>query len=224
MPLNFNIDRGILTDVLVATGKYPALGPPYQHDGLYKLHGQLTVLDERGERWGAFLVTIIFPENYPYALPLLFEDQGRIRQEPDWHVNGDGSLCIGPEVSELLKYNGKADLADWLDRSAVPYLANHLHRERTGTYVNGEYAHGPAGIWQFYLDWWQCTPKEVLRRLEILSGKKAPVKSEPCICGSQLSWRHCHHGEVAFPGVSKQAFAKDLSEITNLPYNPESMP
>lgn len=211
--VNFNVDRSILTDVLVAHGKHPGLGPPFIQSGLTRLHGQLEVFDGQGIRWGGFTVSILFPSGYPHAPPILFEDQGRIKREADWHVNNDGSLCLGPEVSELRKYMGRAHLLDWLDRSAIPFLTNHLYKERTGGYLNGEYSHGVQGIWEYYLNEWMCAPAEVRRRLEFLSGAKVPSGKERCYCGSGLTWRSCHGIRSEYEGVPNELFALDLRRL-----------
>ncbi|MCB9179570.1 MAG: SEC-C domain-containing protein [Flavobacteriales bacterium] len=159
------------------------------------------------------MITVHFPSDYPHVPPLLFEDQGRIKREGDWHVNNDGSLCLGPEVSELRKYMGRAHLLDWLDRSALPFLANHLYRERTGDYLNGEFSHGVEGIWEYYMDEWKCSPGEVRRRLQFLSGVKKPGRQDQCHCGSGLPWRKCHWQSDMRDGTITQAYANDLNRL-----------
>ncbi|MBS1936977.1 MAG: hypothetical protein JSS84_04105 [Bacteroidetes bacterium] len=211
--MSFNVDRTILTDVLVAHSKYRGVGPPFRRSGRTWLQGQLEVVDDEGARWGGFLVTILFPLDYPDAPPALFEDQKRIKQEADWHVNNDGSLCLGPEVSELRKYMGRAHLLDWLDRSAMPFLANHLYKERTGRYLNGEYPHGVQGIWEYYLHEWKCSPAEVIRRLEYLSGARKPARQDPCPCGSGIPWSNNHGQGGVWHGVMKKAYGQDLDRL-----------
>lgn len=199
--------------MLVAHGKYRGLGPPYAITGRTRLHGHLDVFDEQGDRWGGFMVTVHFPADYPHVPPLLFEDQGRIKQEADWHVNNDRSLCLGPEVSELRKYMGRAHLLDWLDQSALPFLANHLYKERTGDYLNGEFSHGVQGIWEYYMVEWKCSPGEVRRRLEFLSGVKTPGRQDQCYCGNGLPWRKCHWQSAMLEGTMKQAYLNDLNRL-----------
>lgn len=211
--VSFRVDRSILTDVLVAHGKHRGLGLPYTISGQTRLHGHLDVFDKQGGRWGGFMVTVLFPSDYPQVPPLLFEDQGRIKRQADWHVNNDRSLCLGPEVRELRKYMGRAHLLDWLDRSAMPFLANHLYKERTGVYLNGEFSHGVEGIWEYYLDEWDCSPGEVLRRLAILCGVKTPARQDPCYCGSQLPWRRCHLQPDMLNGQLRKAYAVDLGHL-----------
>lgn len=203
-----------MTDVLVAHGKYRGLGPPYALSGRTRLQAWLEVSDGHGSRWGSFRVTILFPADYPHAPPLMFEDQGRIKPEADWHVNKNGSLCLGPEVSELRKYMGRAHLVDWLERSAMPFLANHLYKERTGNYLNGEFAHGVQGIWEYYLNEWNCSHEEVIRRLAYLSGEKTPTRQDPCYCGSQLPWKNCHLQRDMLNQPLIRAYAVDLSRLT----------
>jgi len=203
--VSFNVDRTILTDVLVAHGKYRGLGPPFKQAGRTWLHGQLEVVDDEGSRWGGFMITVLFPSDYPHVPPVLFEDQGRIKREADWHVNNDRSLCLGPEVSELRKYMGRAHLVHWLDRSAMPFLANHLYKERTGGYLNGEYSHGAQGLLEYYLNEWKCSSAEVIRRLEFLSAVEAPAQEGGGYCGSQLPWRSCHGQSGMYNLAMKQA-------------------
>ncbi len=211
--MNLWVDRILLTDVLTAHCKYPGLGLPYSHGGVVKLHAELEIVDTTGDLWGAFLVTITFPPAYPLVPPLLYEDQGRIKRVPDWHVNGNGSLCIGPEVSELVKYDRAAHLLDWLDRSAIPFLANHLHKERTGEYLNGELPHYSEGIWEYYTTAWSCSRGEVLRRLRIINGAVRVSRQEACYCGSQATWLSCHEPKLARVPELRAAYATDLRRL-----------
>lgn len=212
--MSFRVDRRILTEVLVAHGKYPGLGPPYPQGLVTKLHGRLDITTAEGDRWGSFLVTILFPYDYPQSLPKLFEDQGRIRRSPDWHVNPDRSLCLGPDVSELLKYNDGVCLIDWLNRSALPFLANHLHKERTGEYRNGELSHGAEGIWEYYMDRWKCERPEVLRKLRLLALGNSPDGHDPCHCGSGQPWLKCHWPSEALPARLRRAYLADLLTLS----------
>ncbi|QQR85909.1 MAG: SEC-C domain-containing protein [Flavobacteriales bacterium] len=199
--------------MLVAHRKYPGLGLPYTLGGIVKLHAELVIRDVLGERWGAFVVTIEFPLAYPQIPPRLYEDQGRIKRTPDWHVNGDDSLCIGPEVSELEKYDGAAHLQDWLDRSAIPFLANHLHKERTAEYKNGEFQHYTEGIWEYYAGEWNCSRAEVLRRLSLITGEVTVPRNELCYCGSDLPWAKCHGPRILKSTVLRRAYAADLNRL-----------
>lgn len=205
------VDQVVLTDVLSAHGKYKGLRYPQLEKGSWTVDAVVEIAGEDGERWGAFDVRVILPKSYPIGLPALFEVGGRIKQNASWHINGDGSCCTGPYAAEMSKYGGRAVLLDWLERSARPFLANHLYKERFGQYRSGEYSHGIPGIVEYYQELWPTDLPGIIRKLRQVVRLEHMSSSSLCFCGSDLRYANCHSTLDDFAGLPRSFYKKDLT-------------
>lgn len=204
------VDPVVLTDVLVAHGKYNGLRYPQWVKHQWMIDASIEIIGEQGEKWGAFDVRVVLPRSYPEGLPALYELNGRIKADADWHINEDGSCCIGPWAGEMRKYQGRITLIDWLDRSVVPFLANHLYKERFGHYRSGEYSHGVKGIMEYYQELWSFDLPEIIKRLRQVTGVDRPAAKEKCFCGSGERYVNCHMSRSDYDGVARTAYKQDL--------------
>lgn len=207
------VDPVVLTDVLVAHCRYNGLRYPYMEKHRWCVDATLDIVGADGARWGAFDVKLVLPREYPEGIPAVFEQRSRIKAEADWHINEDGSCCLGPWVGEMKKYSGRAVLMDWLDRSVVPFFANHLYKERHGHYRSGEYSHGFQGILEYYQEIWPGELEDIIKKLRQVTGAEHPNAKEKCFCGSGERYAACHAGQLEYDGISRASYKQDLAYL-----------
>lgn len=178
-----------------AIRKYPNLKIHQDSAGNSFLKGILDIPNDRNEIVGNFLVEVRICEKFPFRFPILYEIGGVIPNTADYHKYTDSSCCITVLADEILKCRNGIVVPLFIEKYAVPYFANFLHRKQIGKYKNGEFAHGLEGIIQFYRslmktdnqDLWIQFYKNTFRNLKIESGR-----NDPCFCGSGSKHKHCH--------------------------------
>lgn len=165
------------------------------NDGLSFLRGILDISNDNNEIVGHFLIEVRCSEKFPFRFPILFETGGEIPNGADWHKYNNGSCCITVLANEILICKNGIVVALFIEKYAIPYFANSIHKKQTEVYKNGEYAHGIKGVSQFYEslmktsdhDLWIQYFKNVFRGLKIESGR-----NNFCFCGSGDKFKHCH--------------------------------
>jgi hypothetical protein len=178
-----------------AIKKYPNLKIIQDKDRISYLKGILDIPNDLHEIVGHFLVEVRCSDKFPYRFPILFEIGGEIPNEPDWHKYKDASCCITIWPDEILKCKNGISVSLFIEKYAVPYFANYLHKKQTGEYKNGEYAHGVKGINQFYeslmktanRDLWIQYFKHTFKNLKI-----GCERNDNCFCGSGDKYKQCH--------------------------------
>ena len=178
-----------------AVKKYHNLKIIQSKDGVSFLRGILDIPNDNNEIVGHFLVEVCCSEKFPYRFPILFETGGEIPNEPDWHKYKDASCCITIWPYEILKCKNGICVSLFIEKHAVPYFANYLHKKQTGEYKNGEYAHGIKGTNQFYeslmktanRDLWIQYFKNTFQNLKV-----GCERNDICFCGSGDKYKQCH--------------------------------
>lgn len=184
---------------------YPQMGVmPLMESGL-TIRGEFAFTAERG---GAPAVTetydlhIEVPTGFPRDLPKVTETGGRIPRTGDYHVNGDGTLCLGSPLRLLMILSREPSLPGFAQSILVPYLyAVSLKLRSGGPMPFSELAHGSEGILQDYMSIFRLRkPTGVLRVLKALGMKKrrANKKLCPCDCGRRLGRCHFNTKVAAF--------------------------
>jgi hypothetical protein len=143
----------------------------------------------------SYNLKIVVPHIFPRALPKVFELDEKIKREPDYHVNEDGSLCLGSPV-RLLKYIAEQPTLQLFGQKLlVPYLYAISHHFRVGgKLLFGELAHGIPGILQDYSLIFQLqTLKQIKEALIYLGLRKRIANKKPCPCGCGLLLGKCKH-------------------------------
>jgi hypothetical protein len=153
--------------------------------GTYHLH-------EDGVPIEHFLVEIVLPDAYPNGLPAAREVGGRIPPVEDFHVNGDGTLCLGVPEDLWVRYAGRFDLGEYLRQHLRAYFVGVAHKLRGKPWPYGERAHGAAGLCEYYGE--VIGTKDSAMVLEFLKMlRKDAVKGHwLCPCGSGKELRRCH--------------------------------
>lgn len=142
----------------------------------HSLHGQVT---------DSFDLQINVPVGFPRELPVVTETGGRIPRHGDFHVNGDGSLCLGSHLRLLIKISEAPTLPGFASRCLVPYLyAISLKLTNGGKLVFGELAHYGPGMLHDYAQLFSLPTVDQARRALALLGEKKRIANKcPCPCG-----------------------------------------
>ena len=133
---------------------------------------------------------ICVPGAFPRDLPQVMELQKKIPRDDKFHVNHDGTLCLGSPLRLLWKLSQRPSLSGFTDHCLVPYLYSVSHKLRFGGgVIFNELKHGPEGVIQDYLDLFGLESPEQVRRVLLLLGMKkrrANKETCPCECGKRL--------------------------------------
>ena len=138
----------------------------------------------------AYQLKIHLPEAFPRAAPLVYEVGNKIPRQPGYHVNYDGTLCLGSPLRVLLILAGGPTLQGFATECLVPYLAAVSHRLRQGgELLFGELQHGSAGELEDYGRLLQLPRRGQVRRAIALLVQRRRVSNKrlcPCDCGRRL--------------------------------------
>ena len=129
-------------------------------------------------------IRIKIPEGFPRAEPLVFELAGAFPQDPDHHVNSDGSCCFG--VWELLRVQKpRMTIHDFIGGPVRSFFVSQHYKATTGRWPFGELSHGNAGLIEAYAELLGCQPdrRTVEGLLRVLSSKWKRDR-RPCACRS----------------------------------------
>ncbi len=145
----------------------------------------------------SYKLEIIVPDKFPQALPTVKETDGKIPRDGRFHVNPDGSLCLGSPLRLLKIIYYFPNLSGFAGKCLVPYLYAVSYKLRNGgTFVFGELAHGDQGIMDDYSHMLGLTERsQITQAIQLLGVKKriANKKPCPCGCGKRLGACSFHH-------------------------------
>jgi hypothetical protein len=179
-----DIDQSILS--------YPLL-KHVEEGGYVRVVGEIPLIHPDKGEFDRYEVTIWFPQSYPKCFPKVIETSKKIPREDFRHVNPDQTLCLAVEPEEEAIAKNGISFKYFLDKVLVPHLARETYREMSGAYVDGEYAHGNCGIWQFYESVLETTDKNIIvSELEEIIYSKWQGRNELCKCGSGQKFKRCH--------------------------------
>jgi len=133
-------------DLLTAYGDLRIVPVP---DGPTKITGILSFeasAQDRGTIRDAYGLEIAVPDNFPRSLPAVTETAGRIPKS--FHMNPDGTLCLGSPTRLRLALSGRPSLERFVTKCVVPYLYGHAYFEKHGLMPFSELRHGESGILQ----------------------------------------------------------------------------
>jgi hypothetical protein len=145
----------------------------------------------------SYNLEIIVPDKFPHALPKVKEIGGKIPRDGNFHVNPNGSLCLGSPLRLLKKIYGAPNLTGFADKCLVPYLyAVSYKLMHGGDFVFGELAHGEQGIADDYSIMLGLKKKhQIIPAIQLLGIKKRLANKRlcPCGCGKKLGVCPFHH-------------------------------
>lgn len=180
----------------------------------WQANGQIDVIDPSGILWKTFFVRVQIPSKYPLIPPIIFETGGVLPIDPEWHINGDGSCCVGPYVKVYQKLNNVLTIKRWFDLIVMPYFFDQVHRIENGEYKGKEHAHGTNGLLNNYQELWKLGSYEkVIYKLKLITGVTKFPRNAKCFCGNNLKYKKCHLRAKNFDGIPIEVYKEDLRMI-----------
>jgi len=135
----------------------------------------------------AYHLRIGVPADFPAALPTIEELDRRIPRNGDFHVNPDGSLCLGSPLRLLLKLSKEPTLPGYASYCLVPYLYAISHKLQFGGRLPfHELDHGRPGEIADYVELFGLQRPEQAEGAIRLLGIKKRIANKwlcPCECG-----------------------------------------
>lgn len=140
-----------------------------------------------------FLLRIVIPRDFPKTLPVVYEKGGRIPPTGSFHVNSDGSLCLGSPLRLRWMLSKAPTLVSFAELCVVPCLyAVGLRLAQGGQFIFGELAHGRRGEFDDYVELLQLQSlRDARTAIVYLSRKKRCANKKPCPCGCGLRLGLC---------------------------------
>lgn len=170
-----------------------------------KAPGRETIMD-------SFELVLEIPEAFPKAVPRVRESGYRIPRIAAFHVNGDGSLCLGSRLRLLLKLAEHPSLPGFAAECLVPYLYAISHKLKYGGKLPfGELDHGTPGELADYADLFSLASPEAARRAWVLLHMKKRLANKrpcPCDCGGRLGRCEFNRTVRKFRSLLKRAHLK----------------
>jgi hypothetical protein len=187
--------RAMRPEVLTAVRDMLARNFPglhaFENDGHAFVVGTFQLIED-GVPIDNFTIRIDLPATYPVGLPFAREVGGRLPHREDYHVNPDGTLCVGLPEDLWLRFGGRCELKAYLDGPLRSYFIGALHKLQGRPWPYGEWPHGAAGLREFYGSKIASTELQTIVTLvTIVAGD--PVKGHwicPLGCGAEI--RRCH--------------------------------
>ncbi|MDH4183339.1 MAG: hypothetical protein OEV92_03885 [Nitrospinota bacterium] len=186
-----NIFRQFLID-------HPGMSTAPCSDAGIRLRGKfLFKANLSGNIEDSYKLDIFVPDKFPQALPIVKEIGGKIPRDGNYHVNRDGTLCLGSPIRLLKKVHDAPNLTSFAEHCLVPYLyAVSFKLMHGGGFIFGELAHGDQGIIDDYSVLLGLKERrDVTQAIQLLGIKKRIANKRPCPCGCGKRLGACpfHH-------------------------------
>ena len=157
-----------------------------------ELTGQVVLNDLAGIPIDKYNIKIVCSDIYPLRFPLVYETDGRIPVNTDWHVFADGHMCICSFPEEILECNKGITLFSFYQNHVIPYFFNQKHRELQGYFLK-ERPHGNKGNIEFFQETFKTkNVTQIANLLGFIKLNREPLRVESCFCGSGEKYRKCH--------------------------------
>lgn len=168
---------------------YPLLSLKPSCDGSIIVEGELDFkASSNGQRSveDSYFVKIRFPCDFPRSLPKVWELKNKIprRDDGEFHVNSDGTLCLGSPIRLLEVINKESTEISFIATCLIPFLYGvSLKLDNGEKFYMGELDHGKEGLFKDYMELFCLTSKEqVILIVESLSYKKRIANKKKCPC------------------------------------------
>ncbi|WP_440434792.1 SEC-C domain-containing protein [Parafilimonas sp.] len=156
------------------------------------IHGELELKDANGLLVDSYFIKMQPTPEYPSYFPHVFETNGRIPVNIDWHIYTDGHCCIKSIPEEIFICRKGMTLHQFIQNEVIPYFFNQKYKELHGYFLN-ERSHGDKGNLEFFKDIFQTNDLRTIKTaIELNISKKEYSKVAKCFCGSGKKYSKCH--------------------------------
>ena len=168
--------------------------------------------ESKPEITDAYMLRIEIPSGFPKNLPQVTELGNKIPRNGNYHVNGDGTLCLGSPLRLLLRLSKNPTVGGYASDCLVPYLYAISHKLTFGGELPfSELGHGTPGMLQDYVDLFSVKgPEQARLALRMLGLKKRRANKHlcPCGCGKKLGKCRFHYKINEFRKLASRAWFK----------------
>lgn len=143
-----------------------------------------------------FDVEIKFPVSGGRVVPTVKEVSGRIPRKPEFHINPDGTMCLGAPFEVRRRYLRDRSLRAFIDQQLIPFLYGCSIKLKYNYWPYEELSHGGQGIIEYYQKLLGVeTDLAVIEILKALADGHFQ-NSALCACGSQKPFKKCHRPKI----------------------------
>ncbi len=193
----------------------PSRGEDFKIKGLFSFTASSPIGLEITDH---FNLEISIKKDFSHNIPKVIEINNKIPRDGNFHVNTDGTLCLGSKLRVLKKINEEPCLSGFAESCLVPYLYAVSHKLRNGgDLIFGELAHGRRGTIDDYRDLFGLiTDEQVVEVFRLLGMKKriANKKSCPCNCSNRLGKCSFHYELNSYRKIAPRSwFINEVKDI-----------
>lgn len=182
-------------------------GHKYSIVGTWQVRYENESIDE-------YEIKIIFQDEYPVSLPLVYEIGSRIPRNPDRHLNPPRwEACLFLEIARWEVWPVGASFLDFLQKPVHNFFLSQSYFERKGRWPLGQYGHGEVGVLEYLSEKLGTTDLVKLKGFcDGLLQDRIP-RQWRCPCASGLRFKKCHGDLVQ--GLKKNWNKKEIQQISN---------
>ncbi|MBN1617898.1 hypothetical protein JW887_00975 [Candidatus Dojkabacteria bacterium] len=142
-----------------------------------------------------YKLKIVVPDIFPDALPKVMELDNKIPTDNIFHVNWDGTLCLGSPIRLMMKISAMPTLSGYAQTCIMPYLyAVSYKLQHGGRFIFDELAHGEEGVVDDYIQLFGVkSPEQVMNVLKMLSTNDEDYHHLQCPCGCGNTLNDCSY-------------------------------
>lgn len=168
----------------------PSNGNPLLLEGDFQFCAQY----ERHPRISdTYHLQISIPKEFPRQVPTVTEIGGKIPRMNDFHVNNNGTLCLGSRIRLMARLQSDPTVSAFSNNCIVPYLyAMSLKLTHNQDFIFGELRHGIRGELDDYKELLGLKRNDqVVPALLCLLKKKRIANKMSCPCGCRRRLGKC---------------------------------
>ncbi|RYD66774.1 MAG: hypothetical protein EOP84_30975, partial [Verrucomicrobiaceae bacterium] len=92
-----------------------------------------------------FELDVALPADFPRTVPEIRETGGKIPKNGKFHVNDDGSFCLGSPMNLAMRLARNPTFGGFVKTCLIPYLYGVAYKLKNGEFPFGELRHGIGG-------------------------------------------------------------------------------
>lgn len=165
----------------------------------------------------SYQLLIEVPSDFPKSLPIVKEIGNKIPKKSDFHINSDGTLCLGSPLKLLLHIFNNPNLIRFVEDLLIPFLYQVSNKLKGGEFILGELEHGVVGEISDYEDIFGVNGALAIKNtLLALSCKKRTSNKMacPCGCGARLGCCKFHYKLNSLrKALNRKVYKKILNEF-----------